>query len=145
MRRDVEAAIHRCDRASPFPVAWALLLRARHDDRPDEPMTHDASAPPNDRELAATVRHFGRARVLIVGDVILDRYRIGDAHRLSPEAPIPVLRPSRRHDTPGGAANVAMNVVSLGGQAVLAGVIGDDDAGADRRPAGREKSRTEAR
>ncbi len=84
---------------------------------------------PNDRELAGVVRHFSRARVLVIGDVILDRYRIGDAHRLSPEAPIPVFRPSRNRDTPGGAANVAMNVVTLGGQAVLAGVIGDDDAG----------------
>ena len=92
-------------------------------------MTNDAPEPPNDRDLASIVRHFGRARILVVGDVILDRYRIGDAQRLSPEAPIPVLRPSRSHDTPGGAANVAMNVVSLGGQAVLAGVIGDDDAG----------------
>ncbi len=83
-----------------------------------------------DRELAGIVRSFGRARVLVVGDVILDRYRIGDAHRLSPEAPIPVLRPTRRHDTPGGAANVAMNIATLGGYVVLAGVIGDDDAGA---------------
>src|SRR3954469_17429275 len=83
----------------------------------------------SDRELAAIVRGFGRARILVVGDVILDRYRIGDAHRLSPEAPIPVLRPTRRHDTPGGAANVAMNIATLGGYAVLAGVIGDDDAG----------------
>jgi D-beta-D-heptose 7-phosphate kinase/D-beta-D-heptose 1-phosphate adenosyltransferase len=96
-------------------------------------MTNDPPAMPtdraNDRELAGVVRHFGRARVLVIGDVILDRYRIGDAHRLSPEAPIPVLRPTRHHDTPGGAANVAMNVVTLGGHAVLAGVIGDDDAG----------------
>src|SRR3977135_1727802 len=92
-------------------------------------MTCTTHEPPNDRDLAAIVRHFGRARVLGIGDVILDRYRIGDAQRLSPEAPIPVLRPTRRHDTPGGAANVAMNVVTLGGHAVLAGVIGDDDAG----------------
>jgi D-beta-D-heptose 7-phosphate kinase/D-beta-D-heptose 1-phosphate adenosyltransferase len=92
-------------------------------------MNDHASEHPNDRDLAGIVRHFGRARVLVIGDVILDRYRIGDAHRLSPEAPIPVLRPSRRHDTPGGAANVAMNVVTLGGHAVLAGVIGDDEAG----------------
>jgi D-beta-D-heptose 7-phosphate kinase/D-beta-D-heptose 1-phosphate adenosyltransferase len=84
---------------------------------------------PNDRELAGVVRNFSRARVLVVGDVILDRYRIGEARRLSPEAPIPVLRPSRQHDTLGGAANVAMNVVTLGGHAVLAGIIGDDDAG----------------
>ena len=55
-----------------------------------------------DRELAGVVRHFSRARVLVVGDVILDRYRIGHAHSLSPEAPIPVLRPSRQHDTAGG-------------------------------------------
>jgi D-beta-D-heptose 7-phosphate kinase/D-beta-D-heptose 1-phosphate adenosyltransferase len=82
-----------------------------------------------DRELAGVVRHFSRGRILVVGDVILDRYRIGDARRLSPEAPIPVLRPTRQHDTPGGAANVAMNVVTLGGHAILAGVIGDDDAG----------------
>jgi D-beta-D-heptose 7-phosphate kinase / D-beta-D-heptose 1-phosphate adenosyltransferase len=95
-----------------------------------EIMADDATAPPNDRELAGLVRHFSRARVLIVGDVILDRYRIGDARRLSPEAPIPVLRPTRSHDTPGGAANVAMNVVTLGGRAILVGVIGDDDAGA---------------
>jgi D-beta-D-heptose 7-phosphate kinase / D-beta-D-heptose 1-phosphate adenosyltransferase len=82
-----------------------------------------------DRELAALVRHFIHTRILVVGDVILDRYRIGDAQRLSPEAPIPVFRPSRQRDTPGGAANVAMNVVTLGGSVVLAGVIGDDDAG----------------
>src|SRR5205085_12290466 len=82
-----------------------------------------------DRELADVVRQFDRARVLVVGDIILDRYRIGDARRLSPEAPIPVLRPTRGHDTPGGAANVAMNIVTLGGHVVLAGVIGDDDAG----------------
>ena len=85
--------------------------------------------PPSRNELAAFVRAFGRARVLVVGDIILDRYRIGDARRLSPEAPIPVLRPRRNHDTPGGAANVAMNIASLGGQAVLAGVIGDDESG----------------
>ena len=97
-------------------------------------MSDHVPAPPSDRQLAAVVRQFGRARVLVVGDIILDRYRIGEAHRLSPEAPIPVLRPSRGHDTPGGAANVAMNVVHLGGQAVLAGVIGDDDAGATLSP-----------
>ena len=84
---------------------------------------------PDDRELAGIVRHFSRARVLVIGDVILDRYRIGEAARLSPEAPIPVLRPTRDHDTPGGAANVAMNIAALGGRAVLAGVIGDDAPG----------------
>ena len=86
-------------------------------------------APRDDRDLAAITRQFHVTRVLVVGDLILDRYRIGDARRLSPEAPIPVLRPRRRHDTPGGAANVAMNIAALGGHAILAGVIGDDDAG----------------
>ena len=89
----------------------------------------DSARVPDDRELAGYVRHFGRARILVVGDAILDRYRIGDAHRLSPEAPIPVLRPRRGHDTAGGAANVAMNIAALGGHAVLAAVAGDDAAG----------------
>jgi D-beta-D-heptose 7-phosphate kinase/D-beta-D-heptose 1-phosphate adenosyltransferase len=90
----------------------------------------EPASPSTDRELASLVRHFGAVRVLVIGDVILDRYRMGNAHRLSPEAPIPVLRPTSRYDTAGGAANVAMNVISLGGLAVLAGVIGDDGAGA---------------
>ena len=107
-------------------------------------MTNHAPEPPNDRELAGMVRHFSRARVLVIGDVILDRYRIGDAHRLSPEAPTPVLRPTRHHDTAGGAANVAMNVVTLGGRAVLAGVIGDDDAGKAVAELVRHKPRIEA-
>ena len=96
----------------------------------DPSRSADGPVLPDDRELAGIVRHFGRARVLVVGDVILDRYRFGEASRLSPEAPIPVLRPARGHDTLGGAANVAMNVASLGGHAMLVGVIGDDDAGA---------------
>lgn len=107
-------------------------------------MTEPAAELPNDRDLAFIVRHFGQARVLVIGDVILDRYRIGEAQRLSPEAPIPVLRPARRHDTPGGAANVAMNVVTLGGQAVLAGVIGDDDAGKGVSQLVNEKSAIES-
>jgi D-beta-D-heptose 7-phosphate kinase/D-beta-D-heptose 1-phosphate adenosyltransferase len=94
-----------------------------------ETMTDAPTPVVDDRDLAGIVRHFSRARVLVVGDVILDRYRFGDAHRLSPEAPIPVLRPRRHHDTPGGAANVAMNIATLGARAVLAGVIGDDEAG----------------
>jgi D-beta-D-heptose 7-phosphate kinase/D-beta-D-heptose 1-phosphate adenosyltransferase len=92
-------------------------------------MTDPTPEAPNDRELAGIVRQFSRTRILVVGDVILDRYRIGEARRLSPEAPIPVFRPTRNLDTPGGAANVAMNVATLGARVVLAGVIGDDDAG----------------
>jgi D-beta-D-heptose 7-phosphate kinase/D-beta-D-heptose 1-phosphate adenosyltransferase len=85
--------------------------------------------PTSDIELADIVRHFSRARVLVVGDVILDRYVVGGVSRLSPEAPIPVLRPATRRATLGGAANVALNIATLGGHAILVGVTGDDDAG----------------
>ena len=84
-----------------------------------------------DTELAQIVRRFGDARVLVIGDVMLDRYVSGSASRLSPEAPIPVLRPTARRATVGGAANVALNVATLGGQVALVGVIGDDAEGAE--------------
>lgn len=67
------------------------------------------------------------ARVLVVGDVMLDRYWHGGTSRISPEAPVPVVRVEDAEDRPGGAANVALNITSLGGHAALAGVIGDDD------------------
>jgi D-beta-D-heptose 7-phosphate kinase / D-beta-D-heptose 1-phosphate adenosyltransferase len=87
--------------------------------------------PPTDIELAAIVRNFHAARVLVIGDVILDRYIAGAVQRLSPEAPIPVLRPETNHCTLGGAANVALNIATLGGKAILVGVIGGDGAGAE--------------
>jgi D-beta-D-heptose 7-phosphate kinase/D-beta-D-heptose 1-phosphate adenosyltransferase len=86
---------------------------------------------PADTELAGIVRGFRDARVLVVGDLILDRYVVGSVHRMSQEAPIPVLRPIRQQATLGGAANVALNIATLGGQAWLAGVVGDDAAGAE--------------
>ncbi len=84
-----------------------------------------------DTELAEAVRRFGAARVLVLGDIMLDRYVSGSASRLSPEAPIPVLRPTARRATVGGAANVALNVATLGGQVVLVGVVGDDREAAE--------------
>ena len=84
-----------------------------------------------DTELAQLVRRFAQAHVLILGDVMLDRYVSGTASRLSPEAPIPVLRPTTRRATLGGAANVALNIATLGGQASLVGVIGDDPEGSE--------------
>ena len=84
-----------------------------------------------DTELADIVRHFPQARVLVVGDIILDRYVVGAVSRLSPEAPIPVLRPDNRRATLGGSANVALNVATLGGHAILVGVVGADEAGAE--------------
>src|ERR1700753_1443026 len=84
------------------------------------------AAPPSDSELAGIVRNFHAARVLVIGDVILDRYITGAVQRLSPEAPIPVLRPANDRCTLGGAANVALNIATLGGGATLIGVIGND-------------------
>lgn len=69
------------------------------------------------------------SRVLVVGDVMLDRYWFGDVGRISPEAPVPVVQVMRSEDRLGGAANVARNIVSLGGRCSLLGLLGDDDAG----------------
>ena len=69
-----------------------------------------------------------QARVLVVGDAMIDRYWYGAVDRISPEAPVPVVRITREEERIGGAANVASNVVSLGAQATLLTVVGDDDA-----------------
>ena len=68
-------------------------------------------------------------RILVVGDVMLDRYWFGEVNRISPEAPVPVVRVERKEARLGGAANVARNVVSLGIDTALLGVIGQDEAG----------------
>lgn len=69
------------------------------------------------------------ARVLVVGDVMLDRYWFGEVSRISPEAPVPIVHVRRTEERPGGAANVARNIASLGGQASLLSVVGDDEPG----------------
>jgi D-glycero-beta-D-manno-heptose-7-phosphate kinase len=71
-----------------------------------------------------------RSRLLVVGDVMLDRYWFGDVERISPEAPVPVVKIARTEERPGGAANVARNAVALGAEATLLSVIGDDEPGA---------------
>lgn len=68
-------------------------------------------------------------RLLVVGDVMLDRYWFGEVNRISPEAPVPVVRVERREERLGGAANVARNAVALGAQTGLLGVVGMDEAG----------------
>ncbi|CAM3784522.1 D-glycero-beta-D-manno-heptose-7-phosphate kinase [Bordetella sputigena] len=78
---------------------------------------------------AFPVGDISRRRILVVGDVMLDRYWFGEVDRVSPEAPVPIVRVARREDRLGGAANVARNVAALGGQATLIGVIGADEAG----------------
>lgn len=70
----------------------------------------------------------GASRILVVGDIMLDRYLIGEVARISPEAPVPVLAVQRDENRPGGAANVAANVSAMGGQATLLAVVGDGAA-----------------
>lgn len=72
---------------------------------------------------------FSKQRILILGDVMLDQYWHGDTSRISPEAPVPVVKIEHQEARVGGAANVALNVQALGAQATLMGVIGEDDAG----------------
>lgn len=72
---------------------------------------------------------FSDAKLLVVGDVMLDRYWSGKTGRISPEAPVPVVNVNDIEDRPGGAANVAINAAALGADVTLMGLIGDDDAG----------------
>ncbi|MEO8343645.1 MAG: D-glycero-beta-D-manno-heptose-7-phosphate kinase [Gallionella sp.] len=72
---------------------------------------------------------FENAKILVVGDVMLDRYWFGDVNRISPEAPVPVLKVERVEERPGGAANVARNIAALGAHATLLSVVGNDEAG----------------
>jgi len=85
-----------------------------------------------DNELASSLfpaAAIAGARVLVIGDLMIDRYWFGDVHRVSPEAPVPVVSVSRSEDRLGGAANVARNAASLGAQVTLVGVAGCDEAG----------------
>jgi len=76
-----------------------------------------------------TLAQLQRTQLLIVGDVMLDRYWYGAVDRISPEAPVPVVRVTREEERLGGSANVAFNVVTLGAKASLVSVLGDDDNG----------------
>ena len=78
--------------------------------------------------MNAGIPDFDNARVLIVGDVMLDRYWHGATSRISPEAPVPVVHIGRSEERPGGAANVALNTAALGAQTRLIGITGDDEA-----------------
>ena len=78
--------------------------------------------------MKLTMPRFDLAPVLVVGDVMLDRYWHGTTSRISPEAPVPVVRVDQHEDRPGGAANVALNIAALGAPAYLVGVTGQDEA-----------------
>ena len=72
-----------------------------------------------------------KVRLLVVGDVMLDRYWFGDVSRISPEAPVPVVKVERSEERPGGAANVARNAAALGAQVSLLALVGNDEPGAN--------------
>ncbi len=80
------------------------------------------------RRITEIISGFGDARVLILGDIMLDEYMYGSVDRISPEAPVPVVNISSSKILLGGAANVAANICSLGGEALLLGTVGDDEA-----------------
>jgi D-beta-D-heptose 7-phosphate kinase/D-beta-D-heptose 1-phosphate adenosyltransferase len=83
--------------------------------------------------LSALLAAAPRTRIAIIGDAMLDVYLRGDVERISPEAPVPVVRVRERRDALGGAANVAQNVAALGAATELVAAIGDDLAGAHLR------------
>ncbi len=87
------------------------------------------SETPSQTEVRALLNRIQGLRVLVIGDVMLDHYIWGDAHRISPEAPVPVVHVNRETRVAGGAANVAYNLASLGGKPTLSGVWGADEAG----------------
>ena len=92
------------------------------------------------RRKGGAVSPLNYARVLVVGDVMLDRYWFGEVGRISPEAPVPVVRIDRVEERPGGAANVARNAAALGATVSLLSVIGTDEAGMRlRRLLGKER------
>ncbi|MDD5215923.1 MAG: PfkB family carbohydrate kinase, partial [Methylococcales bacterium] len=79
--------------------------------------------------MVSVLPDFSAARILVIGDVMLDRYWSGQASRISPEAPVPVVKVKDIEDRVGGAANVALNIAKLGANVTLLGVIGDDSNG----------------
>ncbi len=91
------------------------------------------------KDLPALLKKIARLRILVVGDVMLDRYLWGDATRISPEAPVPVIDVFDETFTAGGAGNVALNLAALGAHCTVAGFIGDDVTGRKLREVLRAK------
>lgn len=77
--------------------------------------------------LKKIIKSLNQHKVLVVGDVMLDRYWFGDVNRISPEAPVPIAKINNTDDRPGGAANVARNIASLNGNVTLLSVVGEDE------------------
>ena len=93
--------------------------------RPSQPLARD--------RVLQLIKRMQSSRVVVIGDIMLDRYLIGDTERLSPEAPVPVVTVAERHAALGGAANVAANVAAMGARCLLVGAVGDDADGASIR------------
>ena len=93
--------------------------------KPSQPLARD--------RVLQLIQRMQSSRVVVIGDIMLDRYLIGDTERLSPEAPVPVVTVAERHAALGGAANVAANVAALGARCLLVGAVGDDTDGASIR------------
>src|SRR5918998_6031877 len=83
----------------------------------------------NETTLPGLVRSFAGRRVLVVGDLVADQFVFGEISRVSREAPVLILRHERTETVPGGAANCAANLASLGARATIVGTVGDDAAG----------------
>jgi D-glycero-beta-D-manno-heptose-7-phosphate kinase len=93
--------------------------------QPPQPLTRE--------RVLQLIQRMRSSRVAVVGDIMLDRYLVGDTDRLSPEAPVPVVTLKERHAALGGAANVAANVAAMGARCLLVGAVGDDADGASIR------------
>ncbi len=85
----------------------------------------------NKARAAEILAGFRKVRVLVIGDLMLDRYVFGSVNRISPEAPVPVVHVTREESRPGGASNVALNIGALGAKGAVAGAIGQDAAGVE--------------
>lgn len=81
------------------------------------------------QDISSLIESFSKLRLVVIGDVMLDRFIWGNVTRISPEAPVPVVEVSRESVYPGGAANVARNITPFGGKTELIGLIGDDSEG----------------
>ena len=104
---------------------------------PDQPRDQLPDQPPHNEpirteDLAAAAPRLARASVLVIGDVMLDRYIYGTVQRISPEAPIPILAEERETAMPGGAGNVVRNLTALNAAVAFVSVVGDDQAGSER-------------
>ena len=93
----------------------------------------------NNAEVSCILQQIATQKILVIGDLMLDRYIFGDASRISPEAPVPVVDVDHESDTLGAAANVALNLRSLGVDVDLLGVVGDDRYGEQMKRLLREK------